>query len=95
MDRLFISRLTGFVTPARAAAVVPLRSSPFRLPMHSATQRRLLDSTNISVRRLSKGKNPKEQAGPEYCSSESLAVHHQGRNPASGDVYECQTLGSH
>ncbi len=37
------------------------------------------------------GKMPQEQAGTEDGCSRGLAEHHQGRNPASGDVYVFQT----
>ncbi len=39
------------------------------------------------------GKMPQEQAGTEDGSSRGLAEHHQGWNPASGDVYAFQTSG--
>ena len=39
------------------------------------------------------GKMPQEQAGTEDSCSRSLAEHHQGWNPASGDVYAFQTSG--
>ncbi len=38
-----------------------------------------------------KGKCPQEQAGTEDGCSRGLAEHHQGWNPASGDVYAFQT----
>ena len=41
------------------------------------------------------GKMPKEQAGTEDSCSRGLAEHHQGPNPASGDVYGFQTSGCH
>ena len=41
------------------------------------------------------GKMPQEQAGTEDSCSRGLAEHHQGRNPASGDVYGFQTSGCH
>ena len=34
---------------------------------------------------------PQEQAGTEDSCSRGLAEHHQGWNPASGDVYAFQT----
>ncbi len=40
-----------------------------------------------------KGKCPQEQAGTEDGCSRGLAEHHQGWNPASGDVYAFQTSG--
>ncbi len=39
------------------------------------------------------GKMPQEQAGTEDGCSRGLAEHHQGWNPASGDVYALQTSG--
>ncbi len=39
------------------------------------------------------GKMPQEQAGTEDGCSRGLAEHHQGWNPASGDVYAFQTSG--
>ncbi len=39
------------------------------------------------------GKMPQEQAGTETGCSRGLAEHHQGWNPASGDVYAFQTSG--
>ncbi len=39
------------------------------------------------------GKMPQEQAGTEDSCSRGLAEHHQGWNPASGDVYAFQTSG--
>lgn len=37
-------------------------------------------------------KTPREQAETEDSCSEGLAVHHQGRNPSSGDVCGFQTV---
>ncbi len=42
---------------------------------------------------LAEGKMPQEQAGTEDGCSRGLAEHHQGWNPASGDVYAFQTSG--
>ena len=39
------------------------------------------------------GKMPQEQAGTEDSCSRGLAEHHQGWNPASGDVHAFQTSG--
>ena len=39
------------------------------------------------------GKMSQEQAGAEDRCSRGLAEHHQGWNPASGDVYDFQTSG--
>ncbi len=39
------------------------------------------------------GKMPQEQAGTEDGCGRGLAEHHQGWNPASGDVYAFQTSG--
>ena len=55
--------------------------------------------SNTCFTRWRQGKNPLEQTGywieTEDGYSTSLAEHHQGRYPASVDVYGSQTSGSH
>ena len=47
----------------------------------------------ISLEDKTEGKMHQEQAGTEDSCSRDLAEHHQGWNPASGDVYAFQTSG--
>ncbi len=50
-------------------------------------------SMHFTCWRQTEGKMPQEQAGTEDGCSRGLAEHHQGWNPASGDVYAFQTSG--
>ncbi len=50
-------------------------------------------SMHFTCWRLNWREMPQEQAGTEDGCSRGLAEHHQGWNPASGDVYAFQTSG--